>query len=222
MRWLLVLLAIVLPVRAAACSFALMLSMDASGSIDSGEWRMQTGGLAAALRDPEVSHFLVARDVRLAVFQWSGEAEQDLTIGWTAIPDAAALDAFARRVEALPRRWNSGTTAIATALRAMTPVMAASGCAKQVIDVSGDGESNEFLRIEGPRQALGAMGVTVNALAIEPAGIDWFLNYKSLADYYHHKLIIGPGSFVEQADGHEDYPRAILDKLRREVSEPVG
>lgn len=216
------LLLVCAPVQAAACAFALLLSIDASGSIDSGEWGLQTGGLAAALRDPEVAHFLVTRDVRLAVFQWSGEAEQDLTIGWTAIPDEGALERFAGRVAALPRRWDTGTTAIATALGAMAPIMAASGCARQVIDVSGDGESNEFLQIEGPRQALGAAGVTVNALAIEPEGINWFLNYKNLADYYKHKVIIGPGAFVEPAEGHGDYPRAIRDKLRREVLEPIG
>ena len=210
------------PLQAAACSFALLLSMDASGSIDSREWQLQTGGLAAALTDPEVAHFLVHRDVRLAVHQWSGAPEQDLTIGWTAIPDEAALQAFAAEVAALPRRWSSGMTAIATALETMAPVMASSGCRRQVIDVSGDGESNEYLDIEGPRRTLGAMGVTVNALAIEPEGIDWFLNYKSLADYYQHKLIIGPGAFVEQAEGYDDYPRAILQKLRREVLEPLG
>ena len=104
----------------------------------------------------------------------------------------------------------------------MAPIIAASGCARRVIDISGDGENNEFLAIEGPRQALGAAGVTVNALAIEPDGINWYLNYKNLADYFKHKLIVGPGAFVEQAAGHADYPRAIRDKLRREVLEPIG
>ena len=211
-----------LPLRASACALALMFSIDASGSVDSVEWRLQTEGLAAALMEPEVAHFLINRDVRLSLYQWSGEEEQDFTIPWTAIGDAPSLAAFAARVAALPRRWTTGTTALATAMTGMAPLVADTGCARQVIDISGDGESNEFRDLEGPRGVLGAAGITVNVLAIEPEDPFQHLRYKSLSDYFKHRVIVGPGAFVEPAEGFEDYPRAIREKLRREVVEPVS
>ncbi|MFZ1347287.1 MAG: DUF1194 domain-containing protein, partial [Tabrizicola sp.] len=36
------------------CETALLLSIDVSGSIDAGDYRLQTEGLATALSDPEV------------------------------------------------------------------------------------------------------------------------------------------------------------------------
>lgn len=211
-----------MPGPAQACALALMFSLDASGSVDSAEWGLQTGGLAAALSDAEVAHFLVSRDVRVSVYQWSGETQRDFTIPWAPIGSQVALNDFAARVAKLPRRWSTGTTALATALKHKAPLMAASGCERRVIDISGDGESNEYLDLEGPRQALGVAGVSVNVLSIEPEDPFQHLRYKSLADYYKARVIVGPGAFVEPAEGFEDYPRAILDKLRREILEPIG
>ena len=37
-------------------------------------------------------------------------------------------------------------------------------------------------------------------------------------DYYQEKVIGGPGAFVEQADGFEDYADAIRRKLIRELA----
>jgi len=39
--------------------------------------------------------------------------------------------------------------------------------------------------------------------------------------FYRHEVIAGPGAFVEIAAGFEDYPRAILRKLLREIDQPL-
>ena len=220
MRLLLAL--VFLPLKAQACALGLMFSLDASGSVDSVEWDLQTKGLAAALRDPEVAHYLVTRDVRVSVYQWSGKTQRDFTLPWQPLRTEEELSAFAGKVSALPRRWSTGTTALATALTQKVSLMGKVACARKVIDISGDGESNEFMDMEPARQALGAAGVTVNVLSIEPEDPFQHLRYKSLADYYKARVIVGPGAFVEPADGFEDYPRAIRQKLRREILEPIG
>ena len=38
-------------------------------------------------------------------------------------------------------------------------------------------------------------------------------------DYYRKNVLAGPRSFLEMADGFEDYPNAILRKLLREIEE---
>ena len=55
------------PVAALGCETALLLSIDTSGSIDRGEYRLQVQGLADALADPDVAEALVRGQVALAV-----------------------------------------------------------------------------------------------------------------------------------------------------------
>ena len=39
--------------------------------------------------------------------------------------------------------------------------------------------------------------------------------------HYRTEVIAGPGAFVEIAEGFDDYPRAILRKLLREIDQPM-
>ncbi|WP_156505789.1 DUF1194 domain-containing protein, partial [Sulfitobacter sp. HI0054] len=39
----------------------------------------------------------------------------------------------------------------------------------------------------------------------------------ALASYYRAEVILGPGAFVETAEGFEDYARAMTRKLLREL-----
>ena len=39
--------------------------------------------------------------------------------------------------------------------------------------------------------------------------------------HYRAQVIGGPGAFVEVASGFDDYPRAILKKLLREIDQPL-
>ena len=211
------------PVKAAACSIALMFSVDASGSINSDEWLLQTEGLAFALEDPDIAQLLVARQARLSVFQWSGGGQQDFTIPWTTITDHSARESFAQSVATLPRRWTDGSTDIAGALSKMPAHFASLRCSRLVIDLSGDGLDNgQGGALEAPRSRLGEAGITLNALAIEPTNPSAHLGYKSLGDYYRNNVIVGDGAFAEQAEGYVDYPRAIRMKLRRELLGPVS
>ena len=84
-----------------------------------------------------------------------------------------------------------------------------------MIDVSGDGRSNEGIAPEQLRSLLVESGVTVNALAIETEEDD-------LTAYFFENLIVGEGAFVITAAGFEDYPEQIIRKLRRETTKQLS
>jgi Ca-activated chloride channel family protein len=205
------------PARA-ECALELILAVDVSGSVDPKEYALQTGGTAAAFRDPGLIEVLTGLKghVIVAATQWSGSSRQLLSVPWTALRTEADMLAFADALEAAPRAYRHYSTAIGEALRHAAAVSgtAPERCRRRVVDVSGDGVNNEGAPPSGMRDALGAAGYVVNGLVIagaEPAP----------APYYHRNVIVGPGAFVEVADGFADYPRAILRKLLREMEAPA-
>ncbi len=194
-----------------ACDLALVLAVDVSGSVDPKEYRLQMDGLARALRDPLISEALVQARAEVALVQWSGTSRQVVSVPWTSIPDFAALEAFTQAVEDTSRKWRNYSTAIGELLGYVLPMFdAVPSCQRRVVDVSGDGPSNEGINPETLRSRLTAAGVTVNAIAIEASEED-------LAAYFFEHVIHGPGAFVVYAARFEDYPEQIRKKLLREV-----
>ena len=91
----------------------LVLAIDASGTVDSEEFELQTRGLAEAFRHPEVIAAIQAtgaRGIAVAVVQWSGRGQQVVTIDWTPVADEASSKMLAMRIEATGRRIIGGTT----------------------------------------------------------------------------------------------------------------
>ncbi|MEM6727538.1 MAG: DUF1194 domain-containing protein [Pseudomonadota bacterium] len=199
------------------CDLALLFAVDVSGSVDPGEYRIQMHGLADALRDEQIGDALVAGGAALALVQWTGSSRQRLTVPWTRVTTFADLDAFATRVEEDPRVWRNFSTAIGEALRVAAGAFDdAPPCARRIIDISGDGVSNEGSAPVGVRAALERAGITVNALVIEDATAG------DLTGYFFENVIFGPGAFVVTADGYADYPARMRQKLLREVTMVVG
>jgi len=213
LRWLALLLILSTPVR--ACDLALLLAVDVSGSVDKDEYRVQMDGLALALRDGIVADALVDQQAQVSLVQWTGSTRQRQTVPWMAILGYSDVLALAEAIEADPRIWRNYSTAIGEALvvsrDAFAPV---SHCLRKVIDVSGDGVSNEGIEPATQRAALNAADITVNALAIETDQTD-------LTGYFFENLITGPGAFVATANGFADYPEQIKRKLQRETSRQV-
>ena len=142
---------------AQACDLALALAVDVSGSVDSREYGIQMQGLAHALRDPIISEALVRGDSRLMLVQWTGASRQQVTIPWTRIDSFDAIDAFAVAVEQDVRVWRNFSTAIGEALQTTMAAFAdVSDCKRHLIDLSGDGPSNEGVSPDGQRTALRA------------------------------------------------------------------
>lgn len=202
---------------ALACETALLLSIDVSGSIDAGDYRLQTEGLAFALADPEVAEALVKGQVALAVVQWSGTAEQALVLPWQRMLADPDVTRFAARAGAIPRAFSGSDTAVGQGLRfAAAQFAAVPDCRRKVIDVSGDGQENAGFTDAKARAEAMAAGLTINAIAIEEPGPAF-----PISNYYRRRIIT-PGGFVMSVRGLQDYAETLRLKLLRELVEPIG
>jgi Ca-activated chloride channel homolog len=210
-------LCLTLPAAAPACDTALVLAIDISGSIDAGEYALQTAGLALALRDPTVAEVMVQGEVALAVVQWSGVGRQALVMDWQRMPDPDRVSAFAEATAALPRAFTASDTAVGEAISFSAGQFAAvPDCRRRVIDISGDGPENAGFTVARAREAASRAGVEINAIAIEDMGSS------APVSSFYRRWVITKGGFVITARGLADYPRAIREKLLRELSKPVG
>ena len=194
---------------------ALVIALDGSASVDLREFDLITRGLAWALRQPDVIAGLTggpARASLAAVLLWSGTGAHDTVVDWTYLGTVAATDAFADQVENAPRSIRPGGTAIGEALIASFMLLGQlpAPATRHVIDVAGDGASNEG-RAPGPiRDRFVAAGLTINGLCI--------LNEEpDLLDYYRANVIGGPGAFALACATYADFAHAMRDKLLRET-----
>lgn len=223
-RWALnlVFLLLCLPSPAAqaeeAVDLELVLAVDASGSVDEGEFRLQMGGIAQALRDPGVIE-AIARGpqgriaVNLAL--WAESEMPKDNIGWHLVSDAASAEALAQRVEGQARSVIGGT-GIGRAVIYAVGLFADNGfiAPRRVIDLSGDGRETTFRDWSVPpsqaRFKARAEGVTINGLAI-------LTDDPGLGRYYRKNVVTGPESFVMEVNSFDDFSKAMRDKLLREI-----
>ena len=198
----------------AACRLALALGLDISSSVDAEEDQLQRLGLANALLAPEVQDAILSdrgQSVALAVFEWSGRYQQDLTLGWTLLSGPGDILAAAEAVRTSKRAYAEFPTALGFALGYAAGVMAqAPECLFQTLDVSGDGVNNDGFAPYLAYRNFPLGEVTVNGLAIGGQNDE-------LWRYYRDELIKGPGAFVEQAESFADFERAMRRKLVREM-----
>ena len=88
-------------------------------------------------------------------------------------------------------------------------------CRRLVVDISGDGVSNEGAAPSDLHAALKARNIVVNALAIETDDAD-------LTAYFFQNVIVGEGAFVVTANGFDEYPARIRRKLQRETTKQLS
>lgn len=204
-----------IPVISNACDTALILTIDVSNSIDTSEYRLQTDGLAAALRDPDIINAMVKQNAAIAVVQWSGVDRQEVSIPWLRVRtslDAARLAAAADQME---RAFLLSDTAPAEAiLFALDMFSGVPDCKNKVIDVSGDGTPNAGSETRSARNMAERTGVTINGIAIESMGL-------AITGFFKNAVITRNG-FVITARTHREYPDAIRRKIIRELSQVLG
>ncbi len=196
----------------------LVLAVDASGSVDNAEYRLQLTGIAAALRDPAVLRAITAgphKRIALNVLIWAEARRPKDETGWFILADETAVDRVAGIIAAMPRNQVGGTgigDGVAHAIRSIDENTIRSD--RRIVDVSGDGRETpprQYSTILSEARSMAiARNVTLNGLAI--------LNEdKQLDDYYRARLAVGDGSFVEVAADYDDFARAMRRKLLREI-----
>lgn len=218
-----------LPAQAeTAVDLELVLAVDVSGSIDAEEARQQREGYIAAIRDPEVLAALERTFTgRIAVtyLEWSGAGEQRVLVPWMMVDGAGTAESFASALAEQPLsrgRW----TSISGAIDIAASLFDGNGYQGErlVIDVSGDGANNSGRPVTDARDAAVAAGIVINGLPIlndrpQPFGMPTPME-QQLDRYYEEQVIGGPGSFLITARDFEDFRRAILNKLVREIAGP--
>jgi Ca-activated chloride channel homolog len=195
---------------------ALVLALDSSASVTFEEFNLMAGGLAAALRDAEVVAGLTGGPLHVslgALLLWSGAEAQEVMVDWTRIATPADAKAFADAVENIPRIVRPGLTAIGEALRVAAYLLRAAPASarRQVVDMVGDGRSNDGTPPGPVRDRMAAAGITINGLCILHEEPD-------LLESYTREVIGGPGAFAVTCPDYASFAAAMQQKLAREIA----
>jgi hypothetical protein len=113
---------LILPERSWAASgqegqsdLALVLAVDASGSIDARDFTLQLNGIASAFRHSEVLDAIQsgpAGAIHVALLLWGGEIDETVSSGWFRISTEGEAEQFAAHITTAARRAYYGTTAM--------------------------------------------------------------------------------------------------------------
>ena len=199
---------------------ALVLAVDASGSVNQHRFELQKQGYAAAFRNPRVLDAIrsgLTQSITVTMFQWTGPRLQIQVVPWMLIKDAASADAVAAAIDAAPRQLFGGGTSISGAIDYSRLLLSQNPFAptRRVIDVSGDGSNNSGRPVTSARDDAARAGIGINGLPILSVEPD-------LDGYYRDYVVGGPGAFMVPADSYETFADAILKKLITEIAGNFG
>jgi len=191
--------------------------VDASGSIDDDETRLQRQGYVEALANPRVLSAITGgflRSIAVAYIEFAADGCERLSVSWTLIDGVASARAFGEKIMAQPVMFCPGGNAIGDAVAFAARSIDTNGFegTRRVIDVSGDGPNTLGRPIGVARDAAVAAGITINGLAIERPEMP------DLPQYFRDRVTGGPGSFVIEAESRQTFAAAILKKLIREIA----
>lgn len=208
----------------------IVLAVDASGSVDRHELKLQLDGIAAAFRDPEIIQAISAgpfQRIYAATLIWSDATYQKHPTEWFMIDTLQSGEDFAVAVETMANQHGAitaiggGGTGLGSGMEYALGMIEDNGVTalRKVVDISGDGRESESWRegetmLPKARRIAQTLGVTVNGLAIQ-------ISIPDLTEYYRDNVLVGTESFVLPANDFQDYARAIKKKLLRELSPAV-
>jgi len=194
-------------------SIELVLAIDISRSVDDVEYDLQKTGIAQAFRNPEIIELIGQNNgVAVTLFQWDEAVDRNHMIPWHLLSGPASVLSFATKVEALERDPIRKFTGIGRAIEFGVHLIAQNEFSgrRMKIDISGDGRDNIGSLTSATRQLARSLGIEINGL---PILIDTF----NLDKYYREQVISGPDAFLEIATDYDDFARAFLRKLWREI-----
>jgi hypothetical protein len=172
-------------------ALALVLAVDASGSVSNDRLELQKQGYAAAFRNRQVLNSirsLTTQSIAVTMTQWTGPELHVQTVDWTLAKDQASANALADAIEASKRQLFGGGTSISGAID-YSRILLATGPflgIRPVIDISGDGANNRGRAVTLARDEAVRDGININGLpilALEP----------DLDRYYYDNVIGGAG-----------------------------
>ena len=203
-----------------AVDLALVLAVDGSASVTYEEFGLIAGGMAAALREAPIITGLIggpAKASLCSLLLWSGAGAQEVMTDWTLIASEADARGFADAVDSMPRIVPAGQTAIGEALLASLTLLAhvPGRPTRQVVNIIGDGRSNDGIAPGPVRDRMAAAGITINGLCILHEESD-------LLRSYTEEVIGGPGAFAVTCQDYPAFATAMEHKLARELNVPIA
>lgn len=212
------------PLRADPVDLALALAVDVSDSIDGEELVLQRNGyIDAFARSDIVNAIKSGKHGRIAVayYEWADSSEQTLVVDWMIIEDLGSAQAFGQKLKQAPVRKGHFTSISAALIYGLGLLRKSPHEAdRKVIDISGDGRSNDGPPVLESRAAVLSWNVTINGLPIENERSLYASNLApgQMAQYYKDEVIGGPDAFIVIAKSFADIERAISRKLLREIA----
>ena len=202
----------------------LVLAVDASGSIDADEARLQRAGWADAITNPRVLGAIRSGGhgaVAVMFLEWAAIGCENVAVDWTRISDAVSAQKFAKGIMKAGRLdcWGGNAIGDAVAFATVSILTNRFQAKRLVIDVSGDGPNTMGQPILLARERALASGIAINGLVIMDP--DRFFNAPgggTLDDYYRGHVAGGAGSFVMVAKSRRNFRQAVLAKLVREIA----
>jgi hypothetical protein len=210
-----------------AVDLQLVLAVDVSRSIDEVEAELQRRGYVEALSNERVIDAILSgehRRIAVCYTEWAGTHYQVVVLDWTLIDSASAARRFADRLAEAPRTSQSWT-AVGAGLAHAGQRFEESGFKpkRRVIDISGDGRTNDGPPAEIVRDRLVNRGIVINGLPVMMNRTNFGRPPDLALDrYYEENVIGGSGSFLIVADNFEHFGRAVRTKLVREISDVGG
>lgn len=193
-----------------ACAVALVLLLDASGSVTPADWQMQVQGTADGIADAGVIR-IIERQGAVAMTAIAFSDRTFAMVPWRIITGAAQAEAFAQALRAAPRALNGGTR-IGQAIEDAVLAFETAPCVaeQEVIDIASDGEADPGPTIRA-RDDAAQRGVRVNAIGIGrlPGGTP--------ADWLRDNAVT-MGGFALSAADWGDFARAMRRKLQMELA----
>jgi Protein of unknown function (DUF1194) len=214
-----------------AVDAAIVLAADVSRSIDDEEFALERRGYADAIQSQQLLDTISTGPhgaIALSYVEWAGDGEERVVVDWVVIRNQMDARAFVAAMTTAPRSF-IGRTAIGAAIDFSFALFAESAfeTSRRVIDVSGDGTSNQGRLATEARDAAVGAGAVINGLAIfnrKAAATGGYLAMHTnppggLAQYYRENVIGGPGAFVVQIDDFRTFGEAMMRKLVNEISD---
>jgi hypothetical protein len=194
---------------------AIVLAADVSASMSMEHLRLQREAYAAALEDPAFMGAVRSGPhgrIALAYFEFSGAADQRPILPWIIITTPADAARAAQAMRAAPNAMGNATAVGAAINYAVGLLLDYGGeMGRAVIDVSGDGPTNDGPSSSVARDRAVALGATINGLPIaNPSEPD-------TVRHYREEVIGGPGAFLIEARGMQDFGGALRQKLILEL-----
>jgi hypothetical protein len=203
----------------------LVLAVDVSRSMDFYEAELQRQGYAQALRHPDFLNAIQSSGLHQKIagtyVEWAGTHHQKTVAGWAVIDGEDSADRFAEQIQLAPFAQEYRTSISEAIVHAAT-LFEGNGFngLRRVIDVSGDGANNQGGQVDVARDAVTALGITVNGLPIMTGRTNTFgwLSIGNLDQYYADCVIGGPGAFLVPVRERGELVEAIRRKLILEIA----